>query len=66
MSSTLRIQMGKADPHATRAQLAGVIAILGPPPLDSLEKGSKSKKFFDSEVMSISAISVDDGERRRC
>jgi hypothetical protein len=35
--------------YKTRAHLAEVIAMLGPPPLDFLRRGSRSKEFFDDD-----------------
>jgi hypothetical protein len=35
--------------YKTRAHLAEVIAMLGPPPLDLLRRGSRSKEFFDDD-----------------
>jgi serine/threonine-protein kinase SRPK3 len=35
--------------YLTRAHLAELTAMLGPPPTDMLEKGARSKEFFDSE-----------------
>jgi hypothetical protein len=40
--------------YLTRAHLAEVAAVLGPPPLDLLERGSRSKEFFNSEGRSMS------------
>jgi len=41
------------DPHRkkymTRAHLAEVVGMLGPPPLDLLEKGKRSREFFDEK-----------------
>ncbi|KAM5359202.1 hypothetical protein ACJZ2D_014664 [Fusarium nematophilum] len=35
--------------YSTRAHLAEVIAMLGPPPLDLLQRGKRSKEFFTPE-----------------
>lgn len=35
--------------YSTRAHLAEVIGLLGPPPLDLLERGVRSSEFFDKE-----------------
>ncbi|KAH7085434.1 kinase domain-containing protein [Paraphoma chrysanthemicola] len=35
--------------YLTRAHLAEVVAMLGPPPQDLLKRGSRSKEFFDDE-----------------
>jgi len=35
--------------YKTRAHLAEVVGLLGPPPLDLLKRGSRSKEFFDEE-----------------
>lgn len=35
--------------YLTRAHLAELIAVLGPPPTDMLERGSRSEEFFDGE-----------------
>ena len=37
--------------YSTRAHLAEVIAMLGPPPLDLLERGTRVSEFFDKEGM---------------
>ncbi|KAK0748074.1 CMGC protein kinase [Apiosordaria backusii] len=41
------------DPHEkkymTRAHLAEVVGMLGPPPLDLLQRGKRSKEFFDEK-----------------
>ena len=34
---------------STRAHLAEIIGLLGPPPLDLLQKGVRSSEFFDEE-----------------
>jgi hypothetical protein len=39
--------------YLTKAHLAEVIALLGPPPLDLLKRGSRSKEFFDTEGMRV-------------
>jgi len=35
--------------YKTRAHLAEVVGLLGPPPLDLLKRGFRSKEFFDEE-----------------
>jgi hypothetical protein len=35
--------------YSTRAHLAEVIGMLGPPPLDLLREGTRSSEFFDEE-----------------
>lgn len=35
--------------YSTRAHLAEVIGMLGPPPLDLLQKGTRTSEFFDKE-----------------
>jgi serine/threonine-protein kinase SRPK3 len=35
--------------YSTRAHLAEVIGMLGPPPLDLLERGTRTSEFFDEE-----------------
>jgi serine/threonine protein kinase len=35
--------------YSTRAHLAEVIGILGPPPLDLIKRGARSSEFFDKE-----------------
>jgi nucleolar complex protein 3 len=35
--------------YLTRAHLAEVVAMLGPPPLDMLQRGLRSKEFFNDE-----------------
>ncbi|RYN56439.1 hypothetical protein AA0114_g2775 [Alternaria tenuissima] len=35
--------------YLTRAHLAELVAMLGPPPIDMLERGARSKEFFDGE-----------------
>lgn len=35
--------------HSTRAHLAEVIEILGPPPADILKRGIRSKEFFHED-----------------
>lgn len=35
--------------YSTRAHLAEVIGMLGPPPLDLLKQGVRSSEFFDEE-----------------
>lgn len=35
--------------YSTRAHLAEVMGILGPPPLDMLQRGKRSHEFFTSD-----------------
>lgn len=35
--------------YLTRAHLAELVAMLGLPPMDLLQKGARSKEFFDDE-----------------
>jgi hypothetical protein len=35
--------------YLTRAHLAELVAMLGPPPMDMLERGARSKEFFDGD-----------------
>jgi serine/threonine-protein kinase SRPK3 len=35
--------------YSTRAHLAEIIGLLGPPPLDLLQQGERSSEFFDKE-----------------
>ena len=35
--------------YSTRAHLAEVIALLGPPPLDLLKRGRRSSEFFTDD-----------------
>jgi hypothetical protein len=35
--------------YLTRAHLAELVAMVGPPPIDMLERGARSKEFFDDE-----------------
>ena len=35
--------------YLTRAHLAELVAMLGPPPIDMLKRGARSKEFFDGE-----------------
>ncbi|CAN9470182.1 unnamed protein product [Alternaria alternata] len=35
--------------YLTRAHLAELVAMLGPPPIDMLKRGARSKEFFDDE-----------------
>jgi hypothetical protein len=35
--------------YLTRAHLAELVAMLGPPPMDMLERGTRSKELFDCE-----------------
>lgn len=37
--------------YTTRAHLAEVVGLLGPPPADLLKRGSRSKEFFDEDGM---------------
>ena len=42
--------------YSTRAHLAEVIAMLGPPPLDLLNRGKRSQEFFSEDGMEIFCI----------
>jgi hypothetical protein len=44
--------------YKTRAHLAEVVGLLGPPPLDLLKRGSRSKEFFDEEGTNTHSSSV--------
>jgi len=44
--------------YKTRAHLAEVVGLLGPPPLDLLKRGSRSKEFFDEEGTGIHSSSI--------
>ncbi|KAE9371886.1 CMGC protein kinase [Stipitochalara longipes BDJ] len=44
--------------YKTRAHLAEVVGLLGPPPLDLLKRGSRSKDFFDEEGNWIAGILI--------
>lgn len=44
--------------YKTRAHLAEVVGLLGPPPLDLLKRGSRSKEFFDEEGTRVHSSSV--------
>ncbi|TAQ90224.1 hypothetical protein B7494_g1498 [Chlorociboria aeruginascens] len=44
--------------YKTRAHLAEVVRLLGPPPLDQLKRGSRSKEFFDEEGNWIASIPI--------
>jgi nucleolar complex protein 3 len=35
--------------YLTRAHLAELVAMLGPPPMDMLERGARSREFFDGD-----------------
>ncbi|KAI8932658.1 hypothetical protein NX059_010153 [Plenodomus lindquistii] len=35
--------------YLTRVHLAELVAMLGPPPMDMLERGARSKEFFDGQ-----------------
>ncbi|RDW61699.1 uncharacterized protein DSM5745_10371 [Aspergillus mulundensis] len=56
--------------YSTRAHLAEVIALLGPPPLDMLQRGKRSREFFtedgtwkqDAEVPIPKGVSLDTSE----
>lgn len=39
--------------YSTRAHLAEVLGILGPPPLDILKRGNRSHEFFTKDGMFI-------------
>ncbi|KAI4704940.1 hypothetical protein J4E89_009525 [Alternaria sp. Ai002NY15] len=47
--------------YLTRAHLAEVVAMLGPPPRDLLERGPRSKEFFDGEGNWIAEIDIPQG-----
>ncbi|EZF32053.1 CMGC/SRPK protein kinase [Trichophyton interdigitale MR816] len=47
--------------YSTRAHLAEVIAILGPPPLDMLKCGKRSSEFFDEDGKWKSNIEIPQG-----
>ena len=40
--------------YSTRAHLAGVIGMIGPPPLDFIERGKRSSEFFSDDGPHIS------------
>lgn len=46
--------------YSTRAHLAEVIGLLGPPPLDLLKRGRRSREFFaeDGKIDACSIISI--------
>ena len=44
--------------YKTRAHLAEVVGLLGLPPLDLLERGSRSKEFFDEQGTMTHSYSV--------
>lgn len=39
--------------YSTRAHLAEVLGILGPPPLDMLQRGKRSHEYFTEDGMFI-------------
>lgn len=39
----------KENKYLTRAHLAEMIALMGPPPLDLLKKGKRTAEFFDED-----------------
>ncbi|KAJ8116979.1 hypothetical protein OPT61_g1714 [Boeremia exigua] len=47
--------------YLTRAHLAELVAILGPPPIDMLERGARSKEFFDGQGNWIAKIDIPQG-----
>ncbi|KAF1919640.1 kinase domain-containing protein [Ampelomyces quisqualis] len=47
--------------YLTRAHLAEVIAMLGPPPPDLLKRGSRTKDFFDDEGKWIANMPIPEG-----
>ncbi|KAF5868518.1 putative protein kinase domain-containing protein [Botrytis fragariae] len=47
--------------YSTRAHLAEVIGMLGPPPLDLLEKGVRASEFFDKEGKWIAEVPIPQG-----
>ncbi|KJZ70226.1 hypothetical protein HIM_10374 [Hirsutella minnesotensis 3608] len=44
--------------YTTRAHLAEVVAVLGPPPLDFLQRGIRSREFFSEEGKWIASVDV--------
>ncbi|ODA79301.1 hypothetical protein RJ55_04894 [Drechmeria coniospora] len=44
--------------YSTRAHLAEVIALLGPPPLDLLDRGQRSREFFTEDGEWIAKIPI--------
>ncbi|KAI5376195.1 hypothetical protein J4E82_005191 [Alternaria postmessia] len=44
--------------YLTRAHLAELVAMLGPPPMDMLERGARSKEFFDGDGNWIAEINI--------
>ncbi|KAF2130651.1 CMGC protein kinase [Dothidotthia symphoricarpi CBS 119687] len=44
--------------YTTRAHLAEVVAVLGPPPLDLLERGTRSREFFDEKGQWIAEVPI--------
>ncbi|KAF2027039.1 kinase domain-containing protein [Setomelanomma holmii] len=52
--------VGAMVPH-----LAELVAMLGPPPMDMLERGARSKEFFDSEGLTLERSEENlDGEKK--
>ncbi|KAG7294094.1 hypothetical protein NEMBOFW57_004157 [Staphylotrichum longicolle] len=47
--------------YTTRAHLAEVIGLLGPPPLDLLERGIRSKEFFSEAGQWIAEVPIPQG-----
>ncbi|KAF2819465.1 kinase domain-containing protein [Ophiobolus disseminans] len=47
--------------YLTKCHLAEVVAMLGPPPLDLLERGSRSKEFFDEQGKWIPDVPIPEG-----
>ncbi|KAI4678950.1 uncharacterized protein J4E88_006238 [Alternaria novae-zelandiae] len=47
--------------YLTRAHLAEVVAMLGPPPMDLLERGARSKEFFDGGGKWMAEIDIPRG-----
>lgn len=44
--------------YSTRAHFAEVIGVLGPPPLDMLERGKRSHEFFDEDGVRFFLIAI--------
>lgn len=47
--------------YLTRAHLAELVAMLGPPPMDMLERGARSKEFFNGEGNWIAEMDIPQG-----
>ncbi|KAH6849460.1 kinase domain-containing protein [Alternaria alternata] len=51
--------------YLTRAHLAELVAMLGPPPMDMLERGARSKEFFDGDGLTLEKLEENlDGEKK--